>query len=263
MVGRFFGGILRLIGGRGWRGADTYVMSDSFFKRLLDDVDSVIERDPAARSRAEVILCYPGFHAVLFYRLANAAWRNKFYLLGRFLSNLGKIFTGVDIHPGAVIGRRLFIDHATGLVIGETAEIGDDVTLYHDVTLGGTSLNKGKRHPTLENGVIIGAGAQVLGPIRVGAGARVGANAVVLSDVPAGATMVGIPARMVMQREEVGEKEFRAYGTPSGDVPDPIARGFDTLRAQVSELKQRLEQLESRVPNSGADGQAIERRREM
>jgi len=237
-------------------------MSDNFFKRLLDDVDSVIERDPAARSRAEVILCYPGFHALLFYRLANAAWRNKFYLLGRFVSNVGKIFTGVDIHPGAVIGRRLFIDHATGLVVGETAEIGDDVTLYHDVTLGGTSLDKGKRHPTLENGVIIGAGAQVLGPVRVGAGARVGANAVVLSDMPAGATMVGIPARMVMQREEMGGKEFRAYGTPSGDVPDPVARGFDTLRAQVSELKQRVEELESRLAPNG-EGETVERRREM
>ena len=222
-------------------------MSDTFFKRLVDDVDSVIARDPAARSRAEVILCYPGFHAILFYRLANMAWRNKFYLLGRFISNVGKILTGVDVHPGATIGRRLFIDHATGLVIGETAEVGDDVTLYHDVTLGGTSLDKGKRHPTIEDGVIVGAGAQVLGPIRVGAGARIGANAVVLSDVTKGATMVGIPARMVMQREQMGDKEFRAYGTPLGEVPDPVARGFDNLRAQVAELTQRIQDLESRI----------------
>jgi serine O-acetyltransferase len=146
-----------------------------------------------------------------------------------------------------VIGRRLFIDHATGLVIGETAEVGDDVTLYHDVTLGGTSLDKGKRHPTLEDGVIVGAGAQILGPIRVGAGARIGANAVVLSDVTKGATMVGIPARMIMQREQMGDGEFRAYGTPLGDVPDPVARGFDNLRAQVAELTQRIQELESRI----------------
>ena len=221
-------------------------MSDSFFKRLLDDIDSVIERDPAARSRAEVILCYPGFHAILFYRLANMAWRSKFYLLGRFISNLGKILTGVDIHPGAKIGRRLFIDHATGLVIGETAEVGDDVTLYHGVTLGGISLAKGKRHPTLEDGVIVGAGAQILGPIRVGAGARIGANAVVLSDVATGSTMVGIPARMIMQRDQIGDKEFRAYGTPTGDVPDPVARAFDNLRTQISQLTQRIEDLETR-----------------
>ncbi len=221
-------------------------MSDGFFKRLLDDVDSVIERDPAARSRAEVILCYPGVHAILFYRLANTAWRSKFYLLGRFISNLGKILTGVDIHPGAKIGRRLFIDHATGLVIGETAEVGDDVTLYHGVTLGGISLAKGKRHPTLEDGVIVGAGAQILGPIRVGAGARIGANAVVLSDVATGSTMVGIPARMIMQRDQIGDKEFRAYGAPAGDVPDPVARAFDNLRTQISQLTQRIDELETR-----------------
>jgi serine O-acetyltransferase len=242
-------------------------MSNRFFKRLLDDVDSVIARDPAARSRAEVILCYPGFHAILFYRLANVAWRNKFYLLGRFISNIGKILTGVDIHPAAVLGRRLFIDHATGLVIGETAEVGDDVTLYHDVTLGGTSLDKGKRHPTLEDGVIVGAGAQILGPVRVGAGARIGANAVVLSDVPNGATMVGIPARMIMQREQMGDKEFRAYGTPSGDVPDPVARGFDNLRTHIEDLTKRIEGLELRldrqVDSQAADGTTVERRREL
>jgi serine O-acetyltransferase len=224
-------------------------MSDTFFKRLVDDVDAIMARDPAARSRAEVILCYPGFHAVLFHRFANWAWRTRLYLLARFVSNVGKILTGVDIHPAAKIGRRLFIDHATGLVIGETAEVGDDVTLYHDVTLGGISLAKGKRHPTLENNVIVGAGAQVLGPVTVGEGARIGSNAVVRTDVPRCATMVGIPARMVMHREErENDQEFRAYGTPArGDVPDPVARGFDNLRAQITTLTERIEELESRL----------------
>lgn len=224
-------------------------MSDTFFKRLMEDVDAIMKRDPAARSRAEVILCYPGFHAVLFHRFANWAWRTRLYLLARFTANVGKILTGVDIHPGAKIGRRLFIDHATGLVIGESAEIGDDVTLYHDVTLGGISLEKGKRHPTLENNVIVGAGAQVLGPVTIGEGARIGSNAVVRTDVPRCATMVGIPARMVMHREErANEQEFRAYGTPArGDIPDPVARGFDNLRAQITTLTERIEELESRL----------------
>jgi len=224
-------------------------MSDTFFKRLMDDVDSIMARDPAARSRAEVILCYPGFHAVLFHRAAGWAWRTRLYLLARFVSNVGKILTGVDIHPAAKIGRRLFIDHATGLVIGETAEIGDDVTLYHDVTLGGISLEKGKRHPTLENNVIVGAGAQVLGPVTIGEGARIGSNAVVRTDVPRCATMVGIPARMVMHRaDRENEQEFRAYGTPAnGETPDPIARGFDNLRAQITTLTERIEDLESRL----------------
>jgi serine O-acetyltransferase len=233
-------------------------MSDTFFKRLMDDVDAIMARDPAARSRAEVILCYPGFHAVLFHRFASWAWRHRLYLLARFTSNLGKILTGVDIHPAAKIGRRLFIDHATGLVIGETAEIGNDVTLYHDVTLGGISLEKGKRHPTLENNVIVGAGAQVLGPVTVGEGARIGSNAVVRTDVPRCATMVGIPARMVMHREErQNEQEFRAYGTPArGDIPDPVARGFDNLRAQITTLTERIEDLESRLAQAERDSDA-------
>ncbi len=236
-------------------------MSDTFFKRLLDDVDSVIARDPAARSRAEVILCYPGFHAVVFFRFANWAWRHGFYLLARFVSNIGKILTGVDIHPAATIGRRLFIDHATGLVIGETAEIGDDVTLYHDVTLGGISLEKGKRHPTLENGVIVGAGAHILGPVTIGAGARIGSNAVVRQDVSKCATMVGIPARMVMQKEDrATEQEFRAYGTPAkGDIADPVARGFDNLRTEIATLTGRIAELESRLAQTDSAAQPEDR----
>ena len=165
------------------------------FKALRNEFDSVMARDPAARSRLEVALCYPGFHALLIYRLAHGAWRREWYLLGRFLAHIGRFLTGIEIHPGAVIGKRFFIDHAMGVVVGETSIIGDDVTLYQGVTLGGISRDKGKRHPTLEDGVIVGAGAQVLGPITIGVGARIGANAVVLKDVEPGTTMVGIPAR--------------------------------------------------------------------
>jgi len=216
------------------------------FKQLTEDIDSIMERDPAARSRLEVVLCYPGFHALLFYRLAHGVWRRHFRLLARFISHFAKIFTGVEIHPGAVIGRRMFIDHATGVVIGETAEIGDDVTLYQGVTLGGTSLHQGKRHPTIQNGVIVGAGAQVLGPLTVGAGARIGANAVVITDVAEGATMVGIPARVVLRKAEEVSEAFCAYGTPEG-LADPVARTITGLRSQVSQLLDRVDELERRL----------------
>lgn len=218
-----------------------------FFKRLREDIDSFLSRDPAARSRLEVFFCYPGYHAILYYRWANALWRNKFHFMARFLSNFGKVLTGIEIHPGATIGRRFFIDHGNGVVIGETSEIGDDVTLYQGVTLGGTSLEKGKRHPTLEDGVIVGSGAQVLGPITVGANARIGANAVVLKDVSNGATMVGIPAKMVMSRRTEAADDFTAYGTPTEDLPDPVARGFDSVRAQMTELVDRIVALEAEL----------------
>ncbi len=215
------------------------------FKSLREDIASIRERDPAARSGLEVLLCYPGLHAVLVYRLSHRCWGWGFKLLGRVLSYMAKIMTGIEIHPAARIGRRLFIDHGTGVVIGETAEIGDDVTLYHDVTLGGTTLNKGKRHPTLHDGVIVGAGAQVLGPIVVASGARVGANAVVLSDVAAGVSVVGIPARPVAGRAAVPPSEFCAYGVPDGDLPDPMVRVLDGLRGQISDLQERLARLEA------------------
>jgi serine O-acetyltransferase len=221
-----------------------------FFKNLREDIDSMIARDPAARSRLEVVLTYPGFQGLLFYRLAHGLWRRGWLLAARFTSHVGRVLTGIDIHPGAIIGRRLFIDHGMGLVVGETAEIGDDVTLYQGVTLGGVapSVNSAaqinrKRHPTLRNGAIIGAGAQVLGPITVGEGGRVGANAVVVSDVPAGVSVVGIPARIVAPKPQT--QEFRAYGTPMGDMPDPVARSIEGLLEQVSALKSRIEQLES------------------
>ncbi|MGE5506165.1 MAG: serine O-acetyltransferase [Actinomycetota bacterium] len=211
------------------------------FKSLHEDIASIRHRDPAAHSWLEVLLCYPGLHAILIYRLSHLCWEKGFRVLGRVLSHLGKMLTGIEIHPGARIGRRLFIDHGTGVVIGETAIVGDDVTLYQGVTLGGTSLHKGKRHPTLEDGVIVGSGAQVLGPFTVGKGARIGANAVVLAEVPPGVTMVGIPARMVMRR--AGAEEFCAYGLTE-DLPDPVARAIDSLRGQVATLMERIEQLE-------------------
>ena len=215
------------------------------FKSLREDIASIRERDPAAHSWLEVILCYPGLHALIIYRLAHWFWGMGFKVLGRFISHVGKIFTGIEIHPGATIGRRLFIDHGTGVVIGETAVVGDDVTLYHGVTLGGTSLHKGKRHPTLESGVIVGSGAQVLGPITVGKGARIGANAVVLTEVPPGVTMVGIPARAVLRKPKEGEPTFCAYGLEDENLPDPVARALDNLRSQVSVLVERVQELEA------------------
>lgn len=226
------------------------------FKNLREEIDSIIARDPAARSRLEVVLTYPGFHAVLVHRVAHALWAREIRLVARFLSNIGRWVSGADIHPGAVIGRRLFMDHASGIVIGETAEIGDDVTLYQNVTLGGVSpsvnaasqINR-KRHPTVRNQVIIGSGAQVLGPITVGEGARIGANAVVVKDVPQGVTMVGIAARPLPPKE--CRHDFVAYGTPTDDLPDPVARALDALTQQVAALSARLAELERRAANGG------------
>ncbi len=229
-------------------------MTRQIFKRLKEDTESFIARDPAARSRMEVILCYPGYHALAFYRLSNALWRHDWRLLGRFISNLGKIATGIEIHPGAKIGRQLFIDHGNGVVIGETSEIGNNVTLYQGVTLGGTSLQQGKRHPTLADGVIVGSGAQLLGPITLAQGSRIGANAVVLKDVPKHATMVGIPARQVMGRDKDREKEFTLYGTPTEDLPDPVARSFDNMRAQMNALAERIVELEGTITRLKASG---------
>lgn len=214
-------------------------------RRLGEDIDAIMARDPAARSRREVVLCYPGFHALLFHRVAHAAWRRDWLLLGRFISHLGRMFTAIEIHPGARIGRRFFVDHGVGAVIGETAEVGDDVTIYHDVTLGGISLEPGKRHPTLEDGVIVGSGAQILGPITIGAGARVGANAVVLKDVAPGVTMVGIPARQVLPRGRNAPQEFVAYGTPVGELADPMVKALDGLTGEIEALRARIEFLES------------------
>ena len=212
---------------------------------LREDIDAIMERDPAARSRLEVVLCYPGFHARLFHMLAGAAWRRGLRVPGRWISHLGRVLTGIEIHPGATLGRRMFIDHGMGCVIGETAVVGDDVTLYHGVTLGGVSLARVKRHPTLGDGVIVGSGAQVLGPITVGAGARIGANAVVLKDVPDGVTMVGIPARQALPRDRAEAPDFHAYGTPPRGVADPVLKALDALSEEVARLRGRVEELEA------------------
>lgn len=202
---------------------------------LRDELKHILTRDPAARSAVEVALCYPGFHAMVMHRAAHWLWKLNAKLPARMLSQLARFLTAIEIHPGAMIGDFCFIDHGHGVVIGETAVIGNRVTLYHDVTLGGTSLNRGKRHPTLEDDVIVGAGAQLLGPITVGAGARVGANAVVVRDVAAGDSVVGIPAHAVKTQHE----EFTAYGTSSSSEDE-----VETLRARLVQLEQRLARLE-------------------
>lgn len=212
-------------------------------------------RDPAARSALEVALCYPGLHALLLYRLSHFLWKSEWRLLARLISGLGRWLTLIEIHPGAEIGDRFVIDHGTGVVIGETSIIGNDVTLYQGVTLGGvapsidshTQVDQ-KRHPTLKNNVIIGSGAQILGPIIVGDGARVGANAVVHKDIPAGVTAVGIPARVVMPRDKTKANEFVAYGEPVEGCPDPVLRTIEDLRQQVSALMSRVDELQSHQP---------------
>jgi serine O-acetyltransferase len=219
------------------------------FKNLRDEIATVLKHDPAARSALEVAVCYPGFHAMLFYRLGHFLWQRGWLVLGRLISQVGRWATGIEIHPGARIGRRLFIDHGMGVVIGETAEIGDDVTLYQGVTLGGTSLHRGKRHPTIEDGVIVGAGAKVLGGFTVGAGARIGANAVVLTavePVEAGAAMGGIPARKLGEEKKEVQKpaQFLPYGTPCDEVPDPVAHALSALTDELNSLRARLEQFE-------------------
>ena len=220
------------------------------FKHLFDDLDAYLERDPAASSRIMVAISYPGFHSVVWFRLAHWLWSYRLVVLARFVSNFGRFLTGVDIHPGAKIGSRLVIDHAIGVVIGETAEIEDDVTLYHNVTLGGIAPAVEsdaqvdvKRHPTLLSGSIIGSGAQVLGPVTVGRNARVGANAVVVKDVPENCTVVGIPAQPVAT-SSCSPEQFSAYGTPTDDIPDPDAKAMGAMLNEISTLRMRVQELE-------------------
>lgn len=206
-----------------------------------EDVRCVFQRDPAARTAFEVLTTYPGVHAIIAYRLANRLWRRGWRYPARLLAFLARLVSNVDIHPGATIGARFFIDHGAGVVIGETAEIGADVTLYHGVTLGGTSWRKGKRHPTLGDGVLVGAGAKILGPIRVGAGARVGANSVVVEDVPAGCTVVGIPGKVVRLREA---GRLNPYGIDLDHhlIPDPVGKAIACLLERLDSVERRLEQ---------------------
>ncbi len=220
------------------------------FMFLRESIRAYRDRDPAARSSLEVLLCYPGLHAQIWHWLAHALWRRHLRMPARLVSQLGRFLTGIEIHPAARIGRRLVIDHGDGVVIGETAEVGDDVTLYHQVTLGGISLAQTKRHPTIGNGVIIGAGAKVLGPFKIGDGARIGANAVVLKEVPPGTTVIGIPARPVEKSRPA--PAFAPYGMPTADCPDPLESEIARLRTELAELEVRL----SRVAEERLERQA-------
>lgn len=225
------------------------------FSRIREDMNCIFDRDPAARNSFDILTTYPGFHALVMHRLNHQLWKWGVRWLARWLSTIARWFTGIEIHPGACIGRRFFIDHGMGVVIGETAEIGDDCTLYHGVTLGGTSWKKGKRHPTLGNNVVVGAGAKVLGPITIGAGARVGSNAVVVKNVPAEGTVVGIPGHLVKVRAKEPEQEndhkkrkafaekigFDAYGTSDGDMPDPVANAVNAMLDHIHAMDDKME----------------------
>ncbi|MFT5163726.1 MAG: serine O-acetyltransferase [Alteromonadaceae bacterium] len=232
------------------------------FKRIKEDINSVFERDPAARSSLEVFFNYPGLHAMWFHRLSHLMWHKKWYFFARLLSTFSRVLTGIEIHPGAVIGRRFFIDHGMGVVIGETAIIGDDCTLYHSVTLGGTSWSAGKRHPTLGDRVVIGAGAKILGPIHIGDDARVGSNSVVSKDVEPSATIVGIPGRQVIkntvknvheQRVKMAEKMgFDAYAI-SPDNPDPVASAIGKLLDHIHMMDSKINDVCTEVEKMGGD----------
>ena len=232
------------------------------FETLKNDIQAVVERDPAARSAFEVLLCYPGVHAILIHRFAHNLWRRGWVTSARWLSQVSRWLTGIEIHPGAVIGKRLLIDHGMGVVIGETAEIGDNVTLYQSVTLGGVSLDARKRHPTIGDDVVIGAGAAVLGPFTVGKGARIGANAVVLKAVEPGTTVVGVPALPTGPQEVTEDQQdcFPAYGTLPGATVDPVARSLDRLQSEVERLAAKVADLESQgqSPASSDDESTVE-----
>jgi len=209
------------------------------FPRLKSDIQAVFDRDPAARSKLEVIFCYPGLHAVWFHRVAHWFWKHECWFLGRFTSHLGRFFTGIEIHPGATIGQGFFIDHGMGVVIGETAEIGNNVTLYHGVTLGGVSWEKTKRHPTVDDNVVIGSGAKVLGPFTVGRDSKIGSNSVVVKEVPPNSTVVGIPGRVVMSTDAPQHRVDLEHGR----MPDPEAKAISCLFDQIRELERKYNTL--------------------
>ena len=230
----------------------------NLFSQLKEDIAVVFDRDPAARSTFEVITTYPGFHAMVIHRLSHKLWRLELKWLARFIAHIGRWLTGIEIHPGATIGRRVFIDHGMGVVVGETAEIGDDCTLYHGVTLGGTSWNKGKRHPTLMRGVVVGAGAKILGPIIIGANARVGSNAVVVKDVPDDATAVGIPARIIdsaaekLRNQQAEKLGFSAYAI-SADMNDPVVKAIHGLVDHSAHIDHRLDLILAQLQKLGVE----------
>lgn len=229
------------------------------FETIKEEIQVVFERDPAARSVLETIFTCPGFQAILFHRFNHWLWNKKLYLLARMFAHLARFLTGIEIHPGAKIGRRFFIDHGMGIVIGETSEIGDDCSIYHGVTLGGTTWQKGKRHPTLENNVVIGAGAKILGPITIGAGSRIGCNAVVVKDVPMGATVVGVPGHVVVKRDDrdkTAQREamakrigFDAYAERK-DMPDPIQNALDSILDHMHKVDEDLKELKEKFKNT-------------
>jgi serine O-acetyltransferase len=232
------------------------------FKHLREDIAVVFERDPAARSAFEILTTYPGVHALILHRLSRWLWRHGMCWMARFISYFARWITGIEIHPAATIGRRVFIDHGMGVVVGETAVIGDDCTLYHGVTLGGTSWNKGKRHPTLGKGVVIGAGAKILGPIMIGEGAKIGSNAVVVKDVPPGATAIGIPARILdteqaKKRAETAEKMgFSAYAI-SQDMNDPIVQAIHAILDHEAANDQRMQLILQALNRLGVDVNSV------
>lgn len=225
---------------------------ESMFDKIREDVSVVFDRDPAARNTLEILTAYPGLHALMFHRMAHWLWIADLKWIARMVSHVARWLTGIEIHPGAVIGRRFFIDHGMGVVIGETAVIGDDCTLYHGVTLGGTSWQKGKRHPTLRNDVVVGAGAKVLGPIEVGESSRIGSNAVVVRDVPASSTVVGVPGRLIERHTEPTDTEHRekmatkmgfdAYGATQ-DAPDPVAHAINCMLDHVHVMEERMQNM--------------------
>jgi len=217
------------------------------FKRIREDIKVVFERDPAARNIIEVLFCYPGLHAIWFHRIAHWLWTHNFRLLARIISHISRWLTGIEIHPGAKIGRRFFIDHGMGVVIGETTEIGNDVTIYHQVTLGGTSTKKGKRHPTIGNNVVIGAGAKILGPVKIGNNCKIGANSVVIKDVPPNSTVVGIPGKVVRRD---GIKPTRV-DLEHGKLPDPVMESLKQMLDIIHELELEVKSLKQEINRKG------------
>lgn len=221
------------------------------FKRLKEDIGVVFERDPAARSTWEVLLCYPGVHAIWLHRISHWLYKRDFIVLPRMISNLARFLTGVEIHPGATIGKGLFIDHGTGIVIGETAELGDNITLYQGVTLGGTGKEKGKRHPTIGNNVVVASGAKVLGSFSVGENSKIGAGSVVLKEVPPNSTVVGIPGQVVWHNgKKMNGNSCEAIDLEHNDLPDPVAEMMSCMQRNMRKLEERITQLEEELKNN-------------
>ena len=235
------------------------------FKHIKEDIQIVFERDPAAHSTIEILTCYPGFHALIIHRISHKLWKQGWRWMGRFLSHIARFLTGIEIHPGAIIGRRFFIDHGMGVVIGETAIIGDDCTLYHSVTLGGTSWEKGKRHPTLGDNVVVGAGAKILGPLLIGDNARVGSNSVVVKNVPENATVVGIPAHLIHKKnssqepcaEAIDTMTFDSYAA-SADLTDPVIEANKNMIAYIQCMEKQIGTIREALHKNGINVHANE-----